>query len=292
MDSSFKNEKDLRYTFTMGVGGFGKNGNQKIVSGLRSVSEIAKAGGVVLSSAKCRIYGMLDDDMQLLTMLAWDSVGTGIQRNDLLIEAIDGDSVSTVFSGTIVNAWPDYQSAPDVFLYVEAIAGYAEKTTPMQTTSLKGISDVAVLMETYAKAMGLTFENNGVTAQLSNPYLVGDAYSQAQQLEKAANIYMFRDDTVLAICKKGTSRPSTQPVISLSTGLVGYPMFDRIGAMFTTYFNPAIKFGGTVKIETAVKRAAGIWQVMGLSHSLSSKMNGGPWFSNVRTTESGIVPIK
>jgi hypothetical protein len=291
MNGSFENEKQLIFTFTLGASTFGKTGgNTLIVQGLRGMADIEHAGGMVMSTAKVRVFGLNEETMQQLTMLAWLSMG--VTKNTLLIEAQDGDQVTAVFSGQILNSWPDYQSMPDVFLYAECQAGFYEQVTPATPSSYKGTVDVARIMSDLASKMSLNFENQGVSVKLSNPYLPDSLLEQVKAVAEAANINYFLDIDTLAIWPKGKDRESIQPLISPATGLIGYPIFDKVGVTFNTYFNPALKFGGTCKIETDVKPAAGVWRVTGLSHSLSTRQPNGKWMSQVRCTESGLVPTK
>lgn len=288
--SSFT-EKSLRFTITLGASTFGDTGkNQVIVEGLRSAADVEKTGMPSMGTAQCRIYGIALSDMQQLTMLAW--LGMSIVKNSILIEAIDGAETSTVFEGHITNAWPDFQDAPDVFLHVEAQAAFFYQVASPVPDSYPGTIAVSTIMEKLAKDAGLTFENNGVKTTLQNPYLPGDTISKARAVARAAGIELFIDDKVLAICPRGTGRKGQIPLISPSSGLIGYPQFDRIGVSFHTLYNPAIRFGGLVNIDTIVEPARGTWRVTGLNHSLSCQMPGGAWQSTIRCTDSGLVPIK
>ena len=81
------------------------------------------------------------------------------------------------------------------------------------------------------------------------------------------------------------------PLISSASGLVGYPTFDGVGVNFQTLFNPAITFGGSVKLVTDVQQAAGEWVVTSVGHRLESEKPGGAWFSNVRGNANGLAVV-
>lgn len=284
-------EKSLRITITLGASTFGDTGkNQVVIEGLRATADIEKTGMPSLGTATCRIYGLALDTMQQLTMLAW--LGMSIVKNSILIEAIDGAETSAAFEGQIINAWPDFQDAPDVFMHIEAQACFFYQVSAPAPDSYKGTVAVSTIMEKLAADAGLTFENNGVTATLNNPYLPGDTVNKARAVARAAGIELFIDDKVLAICPRGTGRAGMRPLISPASGLIGYPQFDRIGVTFTCLYNPAIRFGGLVEVDTIVTPAKGTWAVTSLNHSLSCQMPGGPWQSTIRCTTSGLVPTK
>ena len=51
---------------------------------------------------------------------------------------------------------------------------------------------------------------------------------------------------------------------------------------FTTLFNPAIRFGGNIRLETSNTPAAGTWTVYNLAHALECETPGGEWFTVVQ----------
>ena len=103
---------------------------------------------------------------------------------------------------------------------------------------------------------------------------------------------LYIDDKVLAITNKYAPRKGLIPEISAQSGLVGYPTFDGIGVNFQTLFNPAITFGGSVKLTTDVKAAEGEWIVVSVAHRLESEKPGGAWFSTVRGNVNGLAVIR
>lgn len=286
MNSSFKYEKLLRFTLKLGASTFGGHDADTVtLENFRSTAEIEHVGGMVMSTASCRIFGMSEGAMQQLTMLTFESLG--VVRNTLHVEAIDGDVVSEVFQGQIINSWPDYQSAPDVYFHIEAQAGYYEQTAMSAPTSYKGSADVGTMIGKLARDAGYTFENNGVDVRLSNPYFSGSAMEQIKGIVAAAGINWILDPPVLAIWPMGSERNTMVPLISPDTGLVGYPTFDKNGIGFRCLYNSSIHFGGQVQVETSVPRAKGLWNVVGVSHSLSAVMPDGPWFTDVRCIDYG-----
>jgi hypothetical protein len=245
---------------------------------------------MVMSTASCKIYGLAKSAMQQLTMLALETLS--VVRNTVIVTAIDGDVETEIFRGQIVNSWPDYSGAPDVYLHIEAQAGFFEQTALSEPTSYKGSADAGSILGRLASGLGYTFENNGVDVKLSDPYFAGSAMEQVKEIVQAAGIEWILDGQTLAIWPKGATRESYMPTISPETGLIGYPTFDQLGVGFRTLFNPSIRFGGKINVETSVTRAAGVRKVVGVSHSLSAQMPGGPWYSDIRCTESGLVPVK
>lgn len=288
---SFDNKKQLRFVITLGTGKFGSSNNDTItLQGFRATADIDKAGGMMMGTLRVKIYGVKQQDMNSVTTLMWRP-GTRI-ANTIEVYAIDGAAETLVFAGNIVNAWGDYQSMPDVYLHIQAQACYFNGLQAVRPLSIKGGVDVAVVMARIAKDMGLVFENNNVSVMLTDVYVANTLKEQALELARAANFSLYIDDKVLAITNKYAPRKGLIPEISPASGLVGYPTFDGVGVNFQTLFNPAITFGGSIKLVTDLPQAAGEWIVTSVAHRLESEKPGGAWFSTIRGNQSGLTIVR
>jgi len=245
---------------------------------------------MMMGTLRAKIYGVKQADMNSVTTLQWKP-GSRI-ANTVEVFAIDGAAETLVFAGNIVNAWGDYQNMPDVFLHIQAQACFFNGLQAVQPLSIKGGVDVAVVMARIAKDMGLVFENNNVSVMLTDVYVANTLKEQALELARAANFSLYIDDKVLAITNKYAPRKGIIPEISAQSGLVGYPTFDGIGVNFQTLFNPAITFGGSIKLTTDVKAAEGEWIVVSVAHRLESEKPGGAWFSTVRGNVNGLAVLR
>jgi hypothetical protein len=285
---SFSDKKKLRFVITLGTGKFGSSNNDQIIlQGFRAIADIDKAGGMMMGTLRAKIYGVKQADMNSITTLQWKP-GTLIP-NTVEVYAIDGTAETLVFAGNIVNAWADYQGMPDVFLHIQAQAAFFNQLKAIPPRSFKGRVDVASVMAQIARDLGYTFENNGVTTQLVDVYLPNTGMEQAKDLARAAGCDLYLDDKVLAITPPNVPRRVIIPLISPATGLVGYPTFDGVGVNFQALFNPAVTFGGSIKLETDVQQAAGEWVVTSVSHRLECERPGGAWFSNIRGNQNGLA---
>lgn len=289
MPTSFKNSKDLRFVITLGTGSFGSsNNNQIILEGFRSVANINKAGGQMMGELTARIYGVSQSDMNAATTLQWKPQGT--ITNSVSVYAVDGQQVTLVFMGNIINAWGDYNSQPDVFLMIQAQSANVAQMTPVAPTAFAGQTDAATVFQQLASGMGFSFENNGVNVQLRDVYLPNTALEQTRDLARAANCSIYVDNGTLAITPLNVPRNMPQiPSIGPDTGLVGYPTFDGVGVNFRTVFNPAVLFGGSVSLTTSITLAQGTWLVTSVAHNLSGQMPDGPWFSQIRGNKTGMA---
>jgi hypothetical protein len=285
---SFENKKQLRFVITLGTGKFGSSDNDTItLQGFRAIADIDKAGGMMMGTLRAKIFGVKQVDMNSVTTLQWKP-GTLIP-NTVEVFAIDGAAETLVFAGNIVNAWADYQSMPDVYLHIQAQSAFFNALKAIPPRSFKGRVDVASVMAQITRDLGYTFENNGVTTQLTDVYLPNTGMEQAKDLARAAGCDLYLDDKILAITPSNVPRKVIIPLISPASGLVGYPTFDGVGVNFQTLFNPAVTFGGSVKLETDVQQAAGEWVVTSVGHRLESEKPGGAWFSTIRGNQNGLA---
>jgi hypothetical protein len=294
--NSFENKKRLRFVVTLATGTFGSSSNNVItLEGFRAVAMIEKAGGNQMGSMRAQIYGVSQSDIRSVTTLQWTV--DKFNPNWLEVYAIDGSQETKVFTGTIINAWGDYRSMPDVFLMIQAQSGYNAQLAPAVPTSYKSPIDVATAINEIVNNMnrGLPFgapqyifENNGVSVQLANTYLPGTNLEQVKSVVRAAGIDLYMDDTTLAVTLRNSPRITLMPIVSSKTGMIGYPTFDGLGVNFRTIFTPAILFGGLIDMRTDVLQANAQWIVTSINHQLESEKPGGAWFSTVRGNKSGI----
>jgi hypothetical protein len=291
MPQSFEFKKQLRFVITLGTGKFGSSDNNQItLAGFRASADITKAGGLQMNELSAQIYGVSQEDMNSITTLMWKPILR--IKNRVEVFAIDGENESQVFGGDIVNAWGDYQNQPDVFLHIKAQGAFYNQIAAVKPLSINGTSKVAVIMERIANDMALTFVNNGVDVIINDCYLANTLTEKAKQLANDAGIDLYIDDNTLSITPRYTPLFGQVPLISPSTGLVGYPTFDGVGVNIKTLYSPAIVFGGKIKIETDIEQAAGEWIVRAISHRLESEKPNGAWFSSIIGTQVGLAITK
>lgn len=288
--------KRLRVTFTLSNGAVfegSSGGNVLVLDGLRTVAEIRGSGFPAWPEADLCLYGMKQNDMNALTSLAFSL--EQVTRNSVQIEASSGNGYSTVFNGQIVSAFPDYNGAPEVCLRVQCRALYLESLESAPVASYTGPTDAATMLQNLCAKIGYQFENNGVTAQLSNPYCAGTIGDQIKQIVDAIGAQMFIENNVLAISPKGTPRTVPSFTLTPQSGLVGYPVPEARGYINTrALFNPAFRFGGPItisgsdvvidasnKTSTFNARADGNWYIGAIKHTLEAQKFGGAWFTDM-----------
>lgn len=225
-----------------------------------------------------RIYGMTLNEMNQLTV-----AGRQFQQknNSVAVQAGDeGGQLTTVFNGQITDAFPDFSETPESAFVILAQVGRTIAMKPVPPTTYPGSADTATIMGSLAKQCGLAFENNNVSVQLASPYFAGTYMRQIASCARAANIYAHIDGPLntLAIWPKTGNRGGAVPVISATNGMILYPMYQALNVQVRTLFDPSVKYGGQVMIQSELKAANGLWSVIGqLDYTLSSQLPDGPW---------------
>ena len=282
-------ERKITVTFTLGTGTFGESGqNTENLSGLRMTAKITKAGGNAMSGLELAVYGMKEDSMNKLSTLGM--IITQVRRNTVLVQAGDDDSgMSTVFVGTITQAYADLQASPEVAFRVTAQAGLIEAVSILPPSSFTGPTAVSTIMQALAAQMKLTFENNGVTTVLSHPYFWGSPRDQAKACADAAGCEWIIDGGKLAIWPSGASRAQSQvPLISVATGMKDYPAYTSKGISVATLYNPNIIYGGKIEVKSEQQPACGTWIVFQLDYDLACRMPNGGWFTTIGAARPGL----
>ena len=273
-------KRAISVTFQLGKGSFGASGSNTIThSGLRVFLTTEWANLPSQPTAIIRIYGLTLSEMNALTVagLNW------LNRDNLVrVDAGDvGDQLTTVYSGTIKEAFPDFREAPDSAFMVTAIGGATTNVKPPQPVTFAGATPFATAMQQILKPTGLTHENNGVNAILQSPYFPGSSMAQINRALQHANCFGVLDPMAnkLATWPKTGSRGGDATVISAATGMIGYPEFEKVFIRVRTRFDGSLYkgVGKKIKVETQLTAAQGIWNIIQVDLNLASEMPGGPW---------------
>jgi len=275
--------KQIDVTVSLGTGQFGNTGaNTVTLSGLRVKADIQQFGGNAMPQVQLRVYGLPLSMINQLTAIGPINSAV-LYKNSVLIAVGDqGSALTTIYNGTIWQAWGDFNQMPDTALNIAAVGGLAAGLKPVGASSYPGSADVSTIMQQLAMTAGLNFVNSGVSVQLSNPYFPGTALAQIRECADAADIFFAIDNGTLQIWPKTGARNTPRvPVISPATGMVGYPTFSSNSLMITTRFNPSVVIGGVIEVQSSLTPACGKWIAVQISHSLESETPDGQWFTHI-----------
>ena len=280
---SFTN-KTIQVVMAMAEGVFQNGANQITVEGLPTTVDIQKQGGDERPSCTVTIGNLNIDVVKQLTTLSFRP----LQRfkNQITVNAGEvGKQLQTIFIGDFENAYGEFQNAPTMNLMVKAIAAQHGALMATPATSIDGTEQVAKLMEQWAVEAGCTLENKGVNASVKNVVYRGSPVDKAKTLARDVGIDLIIDDGKFIITPNGQAVDGNAVLIDPKHGLLGYPAFSNDGIEFNMIFDPNVKIGGLVKIESIVPRASGIWKVTKITTKLEAYVpNGGSWNSSVSAT--------
>lgn len=288
MSASFE-FKQLRASLILPNGTFfNTESNTLVLSGLRMSAHLVRAGNWT-NTCDLTIFGMKQEDMNFCTVL-FGQGGNILAINDraiLKLESNNGgpnDGWLQIFEGQFQQAQPDYSNMPDVGLKIQAATGAGQQYLMASPTSKSGSTNVVDLAQQLASQMGFAFENNGVTGQLSSPYLTGTPLNQFRELADAAGFDYYLDATsTLIICPPNQGRQGKQAVvIGPQSGMINDPTLNQYGIDVDVLFSPAIALGWPIQIvDSVVPGTNGVWYPRTLVDDLECLVIDGKWHSHL-----------
>lgn len=259
----------------------GTNNNTLILAGLRMSATSLQAASLS-TNMDLKIYGMRPQDMNALTVTFFGSTGA-IPRNAVIVETNDGTGWTQFFSGTIMQAQPEYRGSPDAYFHLQARVGYDVQVASAKPLSYPGDANAADIVETIAGLMGFAFKNHGVTAQIAKgAYFPGTLYDQLTAVCTAARIVFFVHNNQIDIMPINAGTDNPEVILAPTSGLVNYPVIEQGGLILNVLYNPAIQGGTRLVVKnTDIPAANANWNPIQLLHALESELPGGAWFSEI-----------
>ena len=278
--------KTIRTTITLGQGTFSSGGNTKIIEGLATEVEVSKPGLPEKNSATVKIANIRLDDMEQMTFLAFQPLQS--LKNLITIEAGErGRELDVVFKGEITSAFADFSSAPEVWFKIEAISGGYAAQIGAKPMSVNGEALAADLIKQFATEIGYSFRNEGVTASVRNATFNVSPIEKARAVADEVGAELLIDDDTMVLMEYDKPRGEVVP-LSAGNGLIGYPSFTSDGISFSCFYDPNLKQGGVVEIQSIVPRASGRWKINKLVHNLTAYTSGqGKWNTAIDATYIG-----
>lgn len=284
-------ERIITLVIQLGTGSFGNSGSNTLTlgpigntatqpyNGLRCVVQIQYATAPFPGLAIVQVWGLTLSQINQLTI-----AGTLFNGRKNLIAVQAGDAVNgmtTVFNGEIWQAYPR-ASQPDMPFVMLANPANGIQLTPANPTTFSGPTNGVTALSTALQGTGYTLENNGVAAVLSNPYFHGSAWDQVKAITSAMGCYGYLDSAkgVYAIWPlNGARTGGNVPLISPSTGMIGYPEFQQTQIRVRKLYDPRVPLtiGNKIQVQSEFQAATGTWTIAQVTHDISAQLADGPW---------------
>lgn len=280
MADTFSN-KTIRLIISLGAESFSGGGSTKTIEGLACQVTVQKPGLPEKNSASAKVWGLPYEDLEQLTMLAF--LPGEVQHNTLEIHAGDaGGALSMVFTGEITSASADFNASPDISMQFEASSGFYPQLKPESPLTVEGEIPAAELLAQFAASAGYTFTNEGVESSVVNAWYHGSPIAKMCKLADDVGCELIIDNGCVIALPPGQARSGGTVLLNAETGLIGYPTFTETGISCRCLYNPALIYGGLIKVESIVPKASAVWRITKLSHSLSAYCpSGGLWESQI-----------
>ena len=195
-----------------------------------------------------------------------------------------GTTLQSVFKGEITLAYADLNNGK--VLKIQAQTGAYPVLIPDAPRSVVGEQSAASLIESLAKQSNYSFSNEGVTAMVKDMTVSGDPITKMRTIASHVGAeLLIDDDTVVLLPSGGARKPQGGiPVVSVDTGMIGYPTFTNTGLSVSTFFRPDLRLAALVHVESIIPGATGNWRIVKLSHELSANNpRGGAWRTSFET---------
>lgn len=241
---------------------------------------IQKQSGFMQSTADITIYGMSIEDINsfirintvpIMNYQNWVEVYAGYRLNN-------NGLPSLVYRGQVKSAMPDFNNPSRPFK-INSQVGIFTQNQVASPININGTQPLQSLYTNFAKSLGLAY-NGQLTGNANNPIYQGSTVHQMNQLAKDYNLKTKIDDNDLLVAQKGQFYRNHETLISADTGMLGYPVGAEFGITVRTRFNPVLRFGQKVEVQSYAKWATGNWYINGITHTLQNR--GAKWESDLQ----------
>ena len=261
--------------------------------GLHVQAVISYGAGNITPTAQINIYGLTIETMTPLMRIQWNTMQAVL--NTIQVEV--GDKSDTVLSlayeGNITFAKIDTSNAPTMCLQIESQMSVVESLTPRQPNTYTKGQDGAVIIQQLAQSMGYQFSNNQASHILTDDLTMEGSYlNRIQLLATNCDFDLYAEQRSITICKRGYSRLVKIPVITPTTGLIGYPSPDIRGITFRCLYSPLVRFGGIVRIaESLIPTCNGDWRTYGVRAILETNVSASRWEMEVSAVPRNVKDV-
>lgn len=195
--------------------------------------------------------------------------------------------VENIFIGDITSAIPSMP--PDRTLQMKAKTQDGAKYKFASVNSPKTIQ-LSELSKKVADSFGLKLLFEAKDKTVSNYLYNGPLAKQIKKLELVGDIDAYIDDDVLVVKDLGKGLKGNVRVINVHTGMIGVPVPDEKGIRVRVLFDPSIKLGEQIEIQSEINKSVnGQYVIYEMSGDLASQ--GQSWYWDLSCNNDNIKSI-
>ena len=228
-------------------------------------------------SAKIKIYGVSKEHMDMITTIKWRE--GFIAQKAVYIYADDGEGYKLLFEGNILDAFPRYENAPNVYIEISAIMGAYHNIREVPPFSRKGEVPTWQVFRDICADYGVDCVNIDVQTSCKNPYF--DQHGLSNRIRAAANAY-----NVYPVVYNNRVEISTHSKIHkkwnfTKNSYIGYPTLTQLGIKIKLDTLYAVGLRDFFNISgSEVDVANDNWIIIKYDYDISTKI-GGKWFMTI-----------
>lgn len=232
------------------------------------------------ASAKIKIYGVSEEYMNRITTIKWKE--GFISQKAVYVYADDGAGYKLLFEGCIMDAFPRYESAPDVYIDISAVMGAYHNIREVPPFSRKGEVPTSQVFRDICADYGVDCLNIDVNTSCKNPYFNQHGLSNRLiAASRAYNVVVKNYNNRIEIYSQNGFGKKWN---FTKNNYIGYPSLNNVGikVIFDTIYD--IGLYDIFSIDgSRVKAANDTWKIIKYKYSLSTKI-GGKWLMSVDGT--------
>lgn len=160
--------------------------------------------------------------------------------------------LSLLYKGDIVLATPS--QPPDITLCIVSKTAQFFKYD-IVAQSYAQLAPASTIAKGIADSMGLKLQFEAQDKQIANWSYTGPTTKQADRFGAVGNMDAYIDDDTFVVKNKGEPLKNVSFVLSQDSGMVGQPEPTEYGVRVKCLFNPSIRLGGGLNLESALNPA-------------------------------------
>ena len=249
-----------------------------------------RQGGNQYGNAHVEVFGVKLSTMNQIARLWLESL-TPQNSDTILIEVWDGLTFVPFFQGVITWSAVDASGMPHVKLVLDANSSMPLMNTPVSPYTNAGPLALSDVLRGVAQSAGfaLDYSPAAPTYQVSSVRLTGSPLQQVAQILKGypALVWDVRLQR-LVVWQANAPYGAGAIRIATDTGMIAAPVYSTSGLQIATLFNPRIRPGAGLDVETQfdyVNRTQ--WVTSVLAHILEPNVPGGQWTTSLAATSFG-----